>query len=168
MFYVSPQLFPIMSQIDPTHTLPSYFLNIHFNGTLYMQVFQVVTSLQFLTKILYIWSIPCMLHACTFHFPWFSHPNNICDMVGGWEHWVVGLITSTHIALKDLAVGQEQVTPWCQAFFEKQLIVQLLKNYPNFYPLLLFWFWQDDMQHWVLEPITSTDIALKDVTDEQE
>ena len=36
--HTSPQLFPILSQLNPTNNLPSYFFQIHFNGFFFMLI----------------------------------------------------------------------------------------------------------------------------------
>ena len=69
------------SQINPVHSIQSYFLNIHFNIILPFASgsFQVVFFLQLSLPKLYafLFSLVCATYVChPFHDSWFNHPNN--------------------------------------------------------------------------------------------
>jgi hypothetical protein len=75
----SPPLVPILSHINPVHTLTSCFLKIHYSS-IYAYVFQWgIFPSSFPTKI--VVCISHLSHDCCMpnptHYPWFDHSNNI-------------------------------------------------------------------------------------------
>ena len=81
----SSSLVPIMSQPNTVNVLPSYFLKIHFNITLYADTWTLQRSVSFkFPKQIPVW-FSFLSH--TLHIPrpspspWFDLPNNICYTV---------------------------------------------------------------------------------------
>jgi hypothetical protein len=71
-------LVPILSYMNPLHTLPPYLFKIHFNIILpSMPGFQVVCTIQvFWQKFCkHLSLLPCVLHVPPPNFPWFDQPN---------------------------------------------------------------------------------------------
>jgi hypothetical protein len=71
-----PPLIPILSQIDPVHTIPSYLSKIYYPPT-YVLVFLVISFLLAFASISYMHSTSphsCYM-PCPSHPPWFDHPN---------------------------------------------------------------------------------------------
>jgi hypothetical protein len=80
-FDKSPQIVPILSELNPVHILPYDFFKIDFNINLpsTLKSFKMSLPLSFTNKNpVYIFHIS---HACYMpqpsHTPWFNHPNNI-------------------------------------------------------------------------------------------
>ena len=65
----NPPLVPILSQINPVLTLPSYSFTVHFNIIpFYVNVFQVA----FLLQVPHLNSVRFLLSPCVPHVPSFS------------------------------------------------------------------------------------------------
>jgi hypothetical protein len=74
----NPPPTPILSQMNPNHTLPLIFPNIHLNVIAPSTSTECSLPFRFQTKILYAFLIsPCVLNARPSHSPWFDHPNDI-------------------------------------------------------------------------------------------
>jgi len=77
----SPPVAPILSQMNPVHTFPRYFLKIHFNIILPTTSMPSAWSLPFRflnQRIIKIYLSHSCYMARPSHPPWFDHPNHIC------------------------------------------------------------------------------------------
>jgi len=70
---------PILTQVNPAHTFPPYFLKIHYNIILPSMPRSSMWSLlfKFLTKILHAFVIPAWYMSCPSHTLWLDCPNRI-------------------------------------------------------------------------------------------
>lgn len=64
---------PISSQMNPFHTLQTYFPKIYFSSILPSIPRSSKSQPKFCTDFS---SSPCILHVCLSHIPWFNHSNN--------------------------------------------------------------------------------------------
>jgi hypothetical protein len=75
----SPPLVPILSQINPIHTIPSYFSKIHFNIVHSPTSCSSQCSFSFRHSHQYLKYIPLFPHSCYMpcpsHTPWLEHTN---------------------------------------------------------------------------------------------
>jgi hypothetical protein len=86
-FHKSPPVVPILSQMHPVHTLPTYFLKLHPNIILPFMLRSSKQSLPFRISNQNFVCISHLPHACyitcPYHPPSFDHPNNIWWSIQG-------------------------------------------------------------------------------------